>query len=174
MNVSYSDMQFNQSIENMIYVNGRFTNVRFQNLILNHVVFDSCYFEQVSFIKIKSSRSLFRNSTILQSTFVDTDLLPYRFEGCHMVDTTFDSMDAFCPLDFDYNIHLEEVFLEQLVGEVSLIPGLVLAVLLMDRFGRTRLISIIHQIQFIVFAFCYFSFEMIKFPQEYPFCCAAY
>ena len=59
-----------------------------------------------------------------------------------MVDTTFDSMDAFCPLDFDYNIHLEEVFLEQLVGEVSLIPGLVLAVLLMDRFGRTRLISI--------------------------------
>jgi hypothetical protein len=25
-----------------------------------------------------------------------------------------------------------------------------------------------------VFAFCYFSFEMIKFPQVYPFCCAAY
>jgi hypothetical protein len=53
-----------------------------------------------------------------------------------MVDTTFDSMDAFCPLNFDLSIHLEEVFLEQLVGEVSLIPGLVLAVLLMDRFGR--------------------------------------
>jgi len=141
MNVSYSDMQFNQSIENMIYVNGRFTNVRFQNLILNHVVFDSCYFEQVSFIKIKSSRSLFRNSTILQSTFVDTDFFPYRFEGCHMEDTTFDSMDAFCPLDFDYNIHLGEVFLEQLIGEVSLIPGLILAALLMDRFGRARLIS---------------------------------
>ncbi|XP_046462574.1 synaptic vesicle glycoprotein 2A-like [Daphnia pulex] len=142
MNVSYSDIQFNQSIENMIYVNGRFTNVRFQNLILNHVVFDSCHFEQVSFIKIKSSRSLFRNSTILQSTFVDTDFFPYRFEGCHMEDTTFDSMDAFCPLDFDYNIHLGEVFLEQLIGELSLIPGLVLAALLMDRFGRARLISI--------------------------------
>ena len=91
-----------------------------------------------------------------------------------MMDTTFDSMDAFSPLDFDFSIHLEEVFLEQLVGEVSLIPDLVLAVLLMDRFRRTRLISIIHQIQFIEFAFCYFSFETVTFPQVYPFCCAAY
>lgn len=142
MNVSYSDVQFNQSIDNMIYINGRFTNVRFENLILNHVVFDSCYFEQVSFVKIKSSQSLFRNSTILQSTFVDTDFFPYRFEDCRMEDTTFDSMDAFCPLDFDYNIHLGEVFLEHLVGELALIPGLILAALLMDRFGRARLIGI--------------------------------
>jgi hypothetical protein len=36
---------------------------------------------------------------------------------------------------------LGEVFLEQLIGELSLIPGLVLAALLMDRFGRARLIS---------------------------------
>jgi hypothetical protein len=35
---------------------------------------------------------------------------------------------------------LGEVFLEQLIGELSLIPGLVLAALLMDRFGRARLI----------------------------------
>ncbi|KAI9559572.1 hypothetical protein GHT06_013577 [Daphnia sinensis] len=141
-NVSYADIQFNQSMENVIYVNGRFTNVRFENLILNHVVFDSCYFDRVSFIKIKSSRSLFRNSTILKSTFVDTDFFPYRFESCTMEGTTFDSMDAFCALDFDYNIHLGEVFLEHLIGEVALIPGLVLAAMLMDRFGRARLISL--------------------------------
>ncbi|KZS14116.1 putative Synaptic vesicle glycoprotein 2A [Daphnia magna] len=141
-NVSYADVQFNQSMENVIYVNGRFTNVRFENLILNHVVFDSCYFDRVSFIKIKSSRSLFRNSTILKSTFVDTDFFPYRFESCTMEGTTFDSMDAFCALDFDYNIHLGEVFLEHLIGEVALIPGLVLAAVLMDRFGRSRLISL--------------------------------
>lgn len=59
-----------------------------------------------------------------------------------MEGTTFDSMDAFCALDFDYNIHLGEVFLEHLIGEVALIPGLVLAAVLMDRFGRSRLISI--------------------------------
>lgn len=140
-NVLYSDVNFNQSIENMVYINGRFTNVRFENLILNHVVFDSCYFEHVSFIKIKSSQSLFRNSTILQSSFVDTDFFPYRFENCQIIDTKFDSMDAFCQLDFDYNIHVGEVFLEHLIGEVALIPGLVVAALLMDRFGRARLIG---------------------------------
>ena len=50
-------------------------------------------------------------------------------------------MDAFCPLEFDYNIHLGEVFLEQIVGEVALIPGLILAAIFMDRFGRVRLIG---------------------------------
>lgn len=141
MNVSYSDVNFNQSIENMVYINGRFTNVRFENLILNHIVFDSCHFEQVSFIKIKSSQTIFRNSTILQSSFVDTDFFPDRFKDCQIIDTNFDSMDAFCPLDFDYNIHVGEVFLEHLIGEVALIPGLVVAALLMDRFGRARLIG---------------------------------
>ena len=58
-----------------------------------------------------------------------------------MEDTTFIGMDAYCPLDFDYNIFLGHVFFEQLVSEVALIPGLILAALLMDRFGRVRLIG---------------------------------
>lgn len=143
-NVSYSDVQFNQSLENVIYINGQFTNVRFENLILNHVMFDSCYFEQVSFIKIKSSRSFFRNSTLRHSTFVDTDFFPYRFKDCDMNESnSFSSMDAFCDLDFDYNIHSGEVFLEHLIGELALLPGLAVAALLLDRFGRARIIGIV-------------------------------
>ena len=85
---------------------------------------------------------MFRNSTLYDSKFVDTDIFPYRFENCDIDETTtFDSMDAFCPLEFDYNIHLGEVFLEQIVGEVALIPGLILAAIFMDRFGRVRLIG---------------------------------
>lgn len=139
---SFADARFNQSIENMVYVNGRFTNVRFEGLMLNHVVFDSCTFEHVSFTQIKSSRSFFRNSTLIRSSFVDTDFFPYRFEDCRMEETTFNGMDAYCPLDFDYNIFLGHVFLEQLISEVALIPGLILAALLMDRFGRVRLIGL--------------------------------
>ena len=90
---------------------------------------------------MKSSHLLFRNSTLYDSKFIDTDIFPYRFEHCDFETTTFDSMDAFCPLEFDYNIHLGEIFLEQLIGEVALIPGLILAAILMDRFGRVRLIG---------------------------------
>lgn len=34
-------------------------------------------------------------------------------------------MDAYCALDFDYNIHLDDVFLEHLIGELALLPGFV-------------------------------------------------
>jgi len=141
-NVSYTDVQFNHSIENVIYTHSNFTNVRFDNLILSHVLFDSCHFQEVSFTRIKSSRSLFRNSSIIESNFIDTDLFPYRFENCVMTNNSFNSMDAYCPLDFDYNIHLDDVFLEHLIGELALLPGLMLAAFLMDRFGRVRLIGV--------------------------------
>jgi len=140
--VSYANVQFNHSIENVIYTDSHFTNVRFDNLILSHVLFDSCTFQEVSFTRIKSSRSLFRNSTIIQSNFIDTDLFPYRFENCSMVNNSFNSMDAYCALDFDYNIHLDEIFLENLIGELALLPGLIVAAFLMDRFGRVRLIGL--------------------------------
>lgn len=65
----------------------------------------------------------------------------YRFENCAISNTSFDSMDTSCALDFDYNIHLDEVFQEHLIGEVALIPGLILAACLMDRLGRVRLIG---------------------------------
>lgn len=146
---TFTDVRFNSSIENMVYVNSHFTRVRFEGLILNHVLFESCTFDKVSFHRIKSSKSFFRNSTLLRSSFVDTDFFPYRFQDCKMEETTFNGMDAFCPLDFDYNIFLGDVFLEQLVGEISLIPGLILAALLMDRFGRVRLIGIYKVLSYI-------------------------
>lgn len=59
-----------------------------------------------------------------------------------MEDNDIRGMDSSCQLDFDYNIHLGDVFLEQLTGELALLPGLVVAALIMDRFGRPRLISI--------------------------------
>jgi len=141
-NVSYINVQFNHSIENVIYTNSTFTNVRFDNLILSHVLFDSCAFQEVTFTRIKSSRSLFRNSSIIESNFIDTDLFPYRFENCFMANNSFSSMDAYCALDFDYNIHLDDVFLEHLIGELALLPGLMLAAFVMDRFGRVRLIGL--------------------------------
>ena len=140
-NATYADLLLNTSIENANYVWSTFHNVRFEKLILNHVLFDGCHFDNVSFVNVKSSQSLFRNSTLSRCQFVDTDLFPYRFDACQLSNTSFTSMDAFCPLDFDYNIHLGDVFLEHLVGEVALIPGFVAAACFIDRFGRVRIIG---------------------------------
>lgn len=56
VNAEYSNVQFNRSIENMIYMNSYFTNVSFERLTLNHVIFDQCDFNRVSFTNVKSSR----------------------------------------------------------------------------------------------------------------------
>ncbi|KAF4527248.1 hypothetical protein B566_EDAN015921 [Ephemera danica] len=94
-------------------------------------------------------------------TFVDTDLwwgdLPDedtggeiwlggenggRFQRCHLVNNSILSLSPGCHLDFDYNIHLQDVFQENLVGQLALLPGALVCAFLVDRVGRTRIITV--------------------------------
>ena len=73
--------------------------------------------------------------------FVDTDIYDYRFDNCDMINNTFRAMVPGCQLDFDYNIHYKEIFEENLIGQLTLIPGTMLASLFLDRLGRVRVMS---------------------------------
>ena len=72
---------------------------------------------------------------------MDTDIYPYRFENCDMQGNQFKSLVPGCPLDFDYNIHYKDVFQENLVGQVTMIPGTMMTSFFLDRIGRARTMS---------------------------------
>ena len=63
----------------------------------------------------------------------------YRFENCSMTTNTFKALVPGCSLDFDYNIHYQDVFQENLIGQLTLIPGTLATAFLLDYVGRVRI-----------------------------------
>jgi hypothetical protein len=57
-----------------------------------------------------------------------------------MANNSFLAMIGGCTLDFDFNFHLNEVFLENLVGQLALIPGTLVSIFLLDKVGRVKMI----------------------------------
>ncbi|XP_067003158.2 synaptic vesicle glycoprotein 2B [Anabrus simplex] len=138
----YNNFTFSTSVENVRWNASNFTDGRFNHLTLSHVTFDNCSLENVEFANIQSSRTYFRDSVIKDCKFVDTDLKIKHFEGCELINNTFIVLTTVCQLDFDYNIHLEDVFQENLVGQLSLIPGAFLSAFVVDRLGRVKVIGL--------------------------------
>lgn len=66
---------------------------------------------------------------------------PYRFPDCEMDNITFHGLAPGCQLDFDYNIHYKEIFQENLIGQLTMIPGTLAASLFMDKLGRVKVMS---------------------------------
>ena len=65
----------------------------------------------------------------------------YRFVDCEMHANKFKGTIPGCTLDFDYNIHYKDVFQENLIGQLTIIPGTITTALLMDRLGRVKIMS---------------------------------
>jgi hypothetical protein len=66
-----------------------------------------------------------------------------RFERCLLVNNSILSLAQGCHLDFDYNIHLQDIFQENLVGQLALLPGAFVCAFLVDRIGRIKIISML-------------------------------
>ncbi|KDR10619.1 synaptic vesicle glycoprotein 2B-like [Zootermopsis nevadensis] len=141
-NATYDGSAFNTSVENIRWVDSFFKNCSFHHMTFSHVNFDNCTIEDVRFEIIKTSRTYFRNSIIKDSRFVDTDLTDQHFENCLITNVTVLSLSAGCPLDFDYNIYLEEVFHEHLVGQIAILPGALLSALAIGKLGRVKIIGL--------------------------------
>ncbi|XP_063237443.1 synaptic vesicle glycoprotein 2C-like [Bacillus rossius redtenbacheri] len=141
-NAFYNGTSFNDSIENTHWVNSRFADCRFHHLVLSHVTFTNCTLERTEFANIKSSRTYFLHSVVEDCRFVDTDLSEQHFRDCRLLNNTVVSLAVGCPLDFDYNIHLEEVFQENLVGQLAILPAALVSAFVVDRMGRVKMIGI--------------------------------
>lgn len=64
---NYTGRIFNNTIENVQYNDTLFKNVTFKNLNLNHVEFFDCLFDEAEFTNVKSSITVFENSTVKNS-----------------------------------------------------------------------------------------------------------
>jgi hypothetical protein len=73
--------------------------------------------------------------------FVDTDITKEDFDPRPEGNVTFQSLSARCPLDFDYNIYLEEVFHEHLVGHFAILPAALLSAFAIGKLGRGKIIG---------------------------------
>ncbi|KAK7081218.1 Synaptic vesicle glycoprotein 2A [Halocaridina rubra] len=128
-------------LDNVHYINTTFNNVSFNKVVFNHVLFLNCDIFDSFFSDIRSSKTFFRSSYISHNTFIDTDFYNYRFQNCQSDNNTFRALVPGCTLDFDYNIHYKEIFQENLIGQLTIIPGTLLTSLLMDKLGRVRILS---------------------------------
>nr|CAD7441265.1 unnamed protein product [Timema bartmani] len=140
-NATFVGVSFNMSIENVHWMSSSFIDCRFHHLILSHVTFSNCTLEKVEFSNVKSSRTYFKDSLIQDCRFVDTDL-SHHFENCKLDNNTVLSLTAGCALDFDYNIHLDEVFRENLVGQLAILPGAFISAFVIDKMGRVKMIGV--------------------------------
>nr|CAD7262481.1 unnamed protein product [Timema shepardi] len=138
-NATFVGVSFNTSVENVHWMSSSFIDCRFHHLILSHVTFSNCTLEKVEFSNVKSSRTYFKDSLIQDCRFVDTDLSRH-FENCKLDNNTVLSLTAGCALDFDYNIHLDEVFRENLVGQLAILPGAFISAFVIDKMGRVKMI----------------------------------
>lgn len=77
-NENYHGVTFNDTLDNVKFVNASFTNVTFSGMVLNHVTFTNCKLRNCEFRDVMSSRTFFVNSSLIRNHFVDTDLYPYR------------------------------------------------------------------------------------------------
>jgi ABC-type enterobactin transport system permease subunit len=58
-----------------------------------------------------------------------------------MSNITVLSLSTGCPLDFDYNIRLDEVLIVQVAGQLAILPGAVFSALAIDKLGRVKVIG---------------------------------
>ena len=141
-NTSFHDLEVTGVLDNVYYDNVRFTNVNFTQLQLRHVTFDMCEFTQCIFQNVSSKKSVFFESSVSQTTFNDTDFYGYKFKGTEFeVGTMFNNTREGCQVDFDISYSSRQVFLENFLSQLVVIPAALISALIIDKVGRVRLLG---------------------------------
>ncbi|XP_044002671.1 synaptic vesicle glycoprotein 2B-like isoform X3 [Aphidius gifuensis] len=145
---SYYDKEFNGtiftgSLDNLQYKKSKFFNCQFNKMIISHVKFYNCTFKSVDFTSIRSSKTYFIDSEIVDSKFVDTDLSSQAFIRCKFENNTDLSLKGPCPtLDLDYNIYIEETLHAHLVAQLAFIFAAAFAGFALNEFRRPKMIGL--------------------------------
>lgn len=96
-----------------------------------------------TFSDVRSSQSFFQQCDFRRVRFVDTDFYDFRFEDCIFHNsTTFLNRRTGCPIDFDVNFRLSDVFVENLFAQLAIIPGNIISSCVIDRVGRVKTLGI--------------------------------
>ncbi|KAL3287601.1 hypothetical protein HHI36_002069 [Cryptolaemus montrouzieri] len=136
----FTDMVFNRSKENVEYKNTVFKNVTFYHTVLNHVLFSSCIIEDSEFNNVKTSKTYFEHVTIKNCKFIDTDLTDHHFIDSTLKNNTFISLISECPVDFDYNTFLTDIYYNTLDWADPMFLALFLMGFIMEALQRQKVI----------------------------------
>ncbi|XP_053369715.1 synaptic vesicle glycoprotein 2Ba [Clarias gariepinus] len=132
---------FNFSLKNQIhekchYEKDRFIDMEMRNVRFKECLFTSCYFEDIS-----STDTLFENCTITDTTFYRTDLYhDTNFINCNFINVTFLHPKEGCHINFQEENDIL-IYLVSFLGSLSVLPGNIIAGLLMDKIGRIKIIG---------------------------------
>jgi VNT family MFS transporter (synaptic vesicle glycoprotein 2) len=140
-NTTIRDTTFTTLLDNDCFHNSTFINVTFRNIELRHVTFDGCVLRDCVFANVTSRKTYFVNSVLSRVTFNHTDFHAYKFRGTQFNETYFENEYAGCSVDFDISYSSSQVFLENFLSQLVVIPATLSSALLMDRFGRVSLLG---------------------------------
>ncbi|XP_016307800.1 synaptic vesicle glycoprotein 2B-like [Sinocyclocheilus anshuiensis] len=132
---------FNFTLQNQVHKEGEYIHDRFINIEIRNVKFEESLFENCYFEDIRSTDTFFENCTLKNTVFYNTDLWEdSKFINCKLENTTFLHPKKGCHL----NIQEENdtlIYLVSFLGSLSVLPGNIIAGLLMDKIGRLKIIG---------------------------------
>ncbi|KAH8023299.1 hypothetical protein HPB51_011742 [Rhipicephalus microplus] len=118
------DYVFNYSLDNTNFEGCVFHNVRFTGIVLNHVLFTNCSFINSTFSDVRSSRSFFEHCDFPARALRGHGLLRLPLPRLRLHNsTTFLNRRTGCPIDFDVNFRLSDVFVENLFAQLAISSG---------------------------------------------------
>uniref|UniRef100_A0A8C1Q2U0 Synaptic vesicle glycoprotein 2Ba n=1 Tax=Cyprinus carpio TaxID=7962 RepID=A0A8C1Q2U0_CYPCA len=132
---------FNFTLQNQVHKEGQYIHDRFINIEIRNVKFEESLFENCYFEDIRSTDTFFENCTLKNTVFYNTDLWEdSKFINCKLENTTFLHPKKGCHLNFQEENDIL-IYLVSFLGSLSVLPGNILACLLMDKIGRLKIIG---------------------------------
>ncbi|CAH1803428.1 unnamed protein product [Owenia fusiformis] len=132
---------FTHQTDNMEYDNVMFDHVTFYNIILTHVTFQNCTFLNCIFKNVTSAKTSFLSSSLYNVTFTHTDFVDAQFQNTHSRNVYFAENMTGCAVDFDINYSARQVYFENFLGQLAVLPGGLVVAFLVDFVGRIRLLA---------------------------------
>ncbi|OCT86798.1 synaptic vesicle glycoprotein 2B [Xenopus laevis] len=139
-NENVRNFVFNFTLENQIHEDGEYYNDRFYKMKLKYVTFEDSLFDECYFEDVTSAGTMFKNCTIQNTVFYNTDLYRHKFIDCNFINVTFSEEKEGCHIDFEEDNDFL-IYLVSFLGSLSVLPGNIISALLMDKIGRIRMIA---------------------------------
>ncbi|KAI4903575.1 hypothetical protein NFI96_032915 [Prochilodus magdalenae] len=132
---------FNFTLQNQVHREGEYIHDRFIGIEIRNVKFEDSLFENCYFEDIKSTDTFFENCTLKNTVFYNTDLWKdSKFTDCKFINVSFHHPKKGCHLNFQEENDIL-IYLVSFLGSLSVIPGNIIAGLLMDKIGRIKIIG---------------------------------
>lgn len=171
-NFTYRNVNFQTSLDNMIFDRCTFQNCTFRRIYTNHVLFNNSLLENTEFASVKTSRTSFINSKLNEMKsvrlfcawetenwliyhislcrFIDTEVSSRNFIDCVLKNTRIIRLNGSCDMDFDYNIFASSTWKSNLGGLIPCILAILSVGEAIQRLGRATVSSCCFTISMIL------------------------